>query len=196
MHGKHAVVFKHGGQEEWGIGRKRAIVVFAPARSFGSKMIWLLFWSAMVLAAIAAGCATPGRGALPRPEEPGAHAIQDARLREKMRELDALMYERMRTELEIDRDRRRQAKEIAVVAADLSRTVAAIVAAAPGLPLTADERSRFLALAEELRIRVDRLREQAGQGQIDAIPGTLGEITAVCGSCHRLFRKPLESTPD
>lgn len=138
----------------------------------------------------------PGRWALPRLEESGAHAVQDARLREQMRELDALMYERMRTELEINRDRRRQAKEIAVVAADLSHTVAAIVAAAPRLPLTADERSRFLALAEQLRIRVDRLREHAEKGQIDAVLGTLGDITAVCGSCHRLFRKPLESVPD
>lgn len=150
----------------------------------------------MVLAAIAAGCTMPGRGKMPGPKEPGAHAIQDARLREKMRELDALMYERMRTELEIDRDRRRQAKEIALAAVDLSRTVAAIVTAAPGLPLTVDERSRFLALAKQLRTWVDRLREQAEQGYIDAIPGILAEITAVCGSCHRLFRESLESTPD
>jgi cytochrome c556 len=196
MHGKHAVVCNFGCQEEGGIGWKRTVAESGTGLSFGYKVAGFFSWPVVVLAMIAAGCTAPGTRSLLRTEEPGAHAIQDVRLRARMRELDALMYERMRTELELDRDRRRQAREIAAAAADLSRTVAAIVATAPGLPLTADEQVRFLALAEQLRNRADRLREQAEQGQIDAIPGTLAEITAVCGSCHRLFRKPLGSTPD
>jgi hypothetical protein len=129
------------------------------------------------------------RTGLPDTGGPAPHAVHDRRLRQWMAEMNALMFERMRTELELDRERRRQAERIAGTAADLERTIGRIIDTLPRLALSPNERTTFLALADTLRSQVQTLKVQAQRNYIDALPDTLEHIQATCTACHRLFRK-------
>jgi len=120
---------------------------------------------------------------------PALHAIQDKQLRELMARMDALMQERFMTEPELDAERRKYARRIAVNAESLSQTVDSIVDRLPSLQLPRDEQHTFLALAQKLREQSRQLQEQAQSNQIDAIGGTVHVINTTCTSCHALFRK-------
>lgn len=145
-----------------------------------------------------AACSSLRDGPLSSPEltnntgSTALHAIQDARLRALMREMNSLMFERMRTELEIDRERRQKAAQIGRVADEMARTVVDIIDSLPRLSLEEDEKIMFLILAEKLRSQVKMLKQQADHNYIDAIPGTLERITTTCAACHQLFRKPAD----
>ncbi|HUL11381.1 MAG TPA: hypothetical protein VLU73_04320 [Methylococcaceae bacterium] len=126
---------------------------------------------------------------LPNTGQPALHAVQDARLHELMVEMNSLMFDRMRTELDIDRERRQRATQIAEVARSLSNTINAILATLPTLKLNPDEQTAFLALANKLRDQAGQLEQQASHNYIDAIPQTLDQMTHTCTACHGLFRK-------
>jgi hypothetical protein len=147
------------------------------------RIVALLFGAALV-----AGCASAPEG-LPDTGNPALHAVDDERLRELMGEMNNLVFERMRTELDIDRERRRKALKIAEVAGNMAQTVGAIIDTLPGLGLSPNEQTTFLTLADKLRSRVRTLEEQANRNYIDAIPGTLEQIETTCTGCHQLFRK-------
>jgi cytochrome c556 len=119
------------------------------------------------------------------------HAVQDTRLRTLMNEMKALLFERMPTELEIDRERSRKAAQIADVADSMSRTVDDIVQSLPRLSLQEDEKTVFLVMAGRLRQQVATLQAQARSNYIDSIPGTMEQISATCDGCHQLFRDPI-----
>jgi hypothetical protein len=124
------------------------------------------------------------------------HAVQDARLRHLMREMNSLMFERMRTELELDQERRQKAVQIGRIADEMAQTVVYIIDSLPRLSLNEHEETAFLTLAERLRNQVKLLQEQAEHNYLDAIPGTLRHITTTCTMCHQLFRKPVDRRQD
>lgn len=145
------------------------------------------------LSAVVACSATDDRqlpaSGLTKTGTPSAHAIQDARLRNLMREIDHLMFERMRTELEIDQARRRKAAQIGRIAHEMAQTVAGIADSLPRLSLETDQQAMFLTLADQLQNEIRMLKTQAEHNYIDAIPGTLERIATVCAQCHALFRE-------
>lgn len=118
------------------------------------------------------------------------HAIYDARLRDSMREIDNLMFERMLTELEIDQERRQKSAQIGRLADEMGRAVDYIIDSLPRLPLDENEKITFLTLADQLRNQVKILRKQADHNYIDTIPDILEHITTTCMTCHQLFRDP------
>jgi len=118
------------------------------------------------------------------------HAIYDARLRDSMREINNLMFERMLTELEIDQERRQKSAQIGRLADEMGRAVDYIIDSLPRLPLDENEKIKFLTLADQLRNQVKMLRKQADHNYIDTIPDTLEHITTTCVTCHQLFRDP------
>lgn len=126
---------------------------------------------------------------LPNTGQPALHALHDTRLRDLMAEMNSLMFERMRTELELDQERRQRARQIAASAAGLTRTIDAIVATLPRLNLNPGEQTTFIALANKLRGQTKLLEEQASRNQIDAMPATLDQMASTCTACHQLFRK-------
>lgn len=121
---------------------------------------------------------------------PALHAVQNDRLLELMNRMNALLFERMPTELEIDQERRRQAAEIAQVADAMAGTVDEIVASLPQLALAEDENTVFMVLAGRLREHVTTLQAQAHGNHIDGIPATVERMGATCDGCHQLFRDP------
>ncbi len=122
---------------------------------------------------------------------PALHAVQDARLRILMNEMNALLFERTPTELELDQVRRQKATQIADVADAMSRAVDEIVQNLPQLSLTGEEESVFLVLAGRLRDQVTTLQAQARGNYVDSIPGTIEQMSATCDGCHQLFRDPV-----
>jgi cytochrome c556 len=129
-----------------------------------------------------------GPKALPKTGQPALHAVQNARLDELMIEMNSLMFDRMRTELDIDRERRRRAGQIADTAEAMSRTIESVLATLPALNLTPGEQDTFAALANKLRGQAMQLEEQARRNYVDAIPQTLDQMTLTCTACHQLFR--------
>jgi cytochrome c556 len=137
------------------------------------------------------GTSPPGMAprALPDTGNPALHAVQNARLHALMTEMNSLMFDRMRTELDIDRERRRRAAQIAEVAQAMSRTIDGVLATLPSLDLAPGEQETFAALANKLRGQAGQLEKQARRNYVDAIPQTLDQMTLTCTACHELFRK-------
>ncbi|MCK7579329.1 MAG: cytochrome c [Chromatiales bacterium] len=101
------------------------------------------------------------------------------------------MFDRIRTEMEIDRERRKHALAIAESAGALASTIDAVVKELPQLNLSAAEQTTFTALAVKLLRQTERLQKQATRNHIDAIPGTLEQMALTCTSCHQLFRRTI-----
>lgn len=126
---------------------------------------------------------------LPDTGQPALHAVSDARLRQLMDQINGLMFDRFKTEPDIDRERRNYALKMADAADKLGSTVDVILSRLPALNLNPDEQTAFRALAGKLRAQASILNTQAKLNHIDAIEPTLEQITATCSSCHSLFRK-------
>lgn len=145
-----------------------------------------------VAAVILAACSATGKpppARLPDTGEPALHAVQNHQLHQLMAQMNSLMFETFRTELEIDKERRRQASQIADTARELSGTIDAIPATLPKLGLNDAEQVSFLALARRLHEQSQGLEQLARANQIDAMGPALQQMTLTCNACHQLFRK-------
>jgi len=118
------------------------------------------------------------------------HAVQNDRLRAIMNEFNALMFEQMYTELELDQQRRKKAKAIAEAAAALNRTVTELPGILSDLQLTADEQDVFRGLAVDLQRQASALEEHADRGDVEALRPMLYRMNTTCSACHSLFRGP------
>lgn len=121
--------------------------------------------------------------------KPALHAVQSERLQHLMQRLNDLMFERMLTEVELDRERRQRTSEIAQVASSMLQTVNDIPNALPTLALSPGERQTFLQLSSQLGEQVALLKQEAELNYVDAIPKRLQRVVATCNACHRSFRQ-------
>lgn len=147
---------------------------------------------AVAVLSLFAGCVdtAPQRAkSLPDTGSPALHAVNDTRLRELMDRINSLMFERFMTEQDLDKERRRQTRQIAEAAADLNAAVGGLLARLPELPLSDAERVAFRALAEKLRAQAGELQAQAEANRVDALSGNLERMSYTCNACHQLFRK-------
>lgn len=126
---------------------------------------------------------------LPNTGKPTLHAVHERRLDGLMRQMNSLMFDNLRTELELDRERRKHALKIAEEASALSKAVDQITDTLPNLNLSPEEQTLFLSLAKKLHDQAAVLKHQAQSNHIDAMPATLGQMSKTCTSCHQLFRE-------
>lgn len=126
---------------------------------------------------------------LPDTGTPALHALNDARLRELMDRMNALMFDRFMTQPELEQERRRYTAGISESARQLDATIDALLARLPALQLEPHEQDTFQAIAHKLRNEARTLNDQALQGDTDALPATLERISNTCTACHGLFRK-------
>jgi hypothetical protein len=105
-----------------------------------------------------------------------------------MDRMNSLMFERNLTEHELDNQRREVTDRVYNAANDLDQAIEGILAALPGLKLTADEQKVFRLLAVDLRGEARNLKAQAEAHQTEEIPATLAKMTVTCTTCHELFR--------
>lgn len=139
----------------------------------------------------AGGCRAPAadRPGLRSVDAPPAlHAVSSERLRQIMQRMDSLMFERMQTELELDRQRLRHVRALAEAAAELERTVDWIPGAVDDMGLSPEDRSRFLDLAGILRGEAGALRDRAEAGDLGALRHSLQRLESTCKACHGLYR--------
>lgn len=116
------------------------------------------------------------------------HAGGMDELRERMRRLDALVFERTLSPLAIDRERSRRADEIALLAGELA-AIAASLAKSGGIPSAGPaRRERFVANARRLGEEAAALERAAAERQIDAIPVRIERLGHACAACHAEFR--------
>lgn len=125
--------------------------------------------------------------------EPAQHAVHGKRLRTLMRDLEALLFERQRTQIEIDEDRRRYLARTVEVSNGLLESAAHIADAASDL--REDERPSFMALQNKLVSQTKALRILATTGRAEAIAPHYRAITTTCNACHSNFRDASGSTP-
>ncbi|MDD1623013.1 MAG: cytochrome c [Methylococcaceae bacterium] len=144
---------------------------------------------ATLLSACTATSQPAAPAGLPDTGQPALHAVSDARLRELMDQMNALMFERFMTQPEIDRERRIHAQKMADAAEKLGSAIDAILSRLPALNLNQDEQLTFRALAGKLGEQAHALNAQAKLNHIDNIEPMLDQMTATCSSCHTLFRK-------
>lgn len=131
----------------------------------------------------------PSLTGLPDTGEPALHALNDSRLRELMDRMNNVMFDRFKTQPELDKERDIYARKMAATATELSSAVDTILTRMPALNLAEGEQTAFRGLAKKLRDEANTLRHQTDHRQFDAIPATLDLITLTCSSCHELFRK-------
>lgn len=147
----------------------------------------------VVIAILLGGCSTklqtPAPATLHDTGDPALHALQNERLRELMVRMNRLVFEQIRTEIEIDQDRRHKALRIAEVAGELQQSADAIIAARASLNLGQSESTAFIALATKLKGQAIQLESLARHNQIEALPEVMMQITNTCTACHSLFRK-------
>jgi len=120
---------------------------------------------------------------------PALHAVQNERLSDLMLRMNALVFEQIRTEIEIGQDRRRKTLRIAEAAGKLQQSVDLIVAVQPSLNLEQHESVAFVALANKLKKQAIQLENLARDNQIEALAESMTQITNTCKACHSLFRK-------
>ena len=119
-----------------------------------------------------------------------AHASDSEHLRDLMHRLDSTYYDRIKTELEAERERAFYLERLSAALAEMAGTTDALAETAPDLGLDESGRARFTALARELHSQVSVLREFADRHDFAGFRRAYGEVERTCQACHALFRDP------
>jgi len=122
-------------------------------------------------------------------EEPIMHAVHNNRLKEIMKELNALAYTQMLGEIDTSKHNQIRTKEIAKIAGQLVANQKAVLATLPSLNLEANEEKTFIALVQKLSSSAEQMQTLANQDNVQALPAKMDAIASTCTSCHTLFRK-------
>lgn len=121
--------------------------------------------------------------------EPAIHAVQNTRLKEIMKELNALTYTQMLGEIDTSKPNQIRTKEIARIAGQLAANQKAVIATLPSLDLNPSEQSTFISLVHKLSSSAEQMQTLANQNNVQALPAAMDAVASTCTSCHTLFRK-------
>lgn len=119
---------------------------------------------------------------------PQLHAVMTNRINVLLDQMDTLMTDQNRTEIELDQDRKYKALRIADSAAELQRTVDIILKIQPTLDLSEHQAPVFIKLAKQLKQQGAELEQLALHNQIDALKPAMQRTKNTCMTCHSLFR--------
>lgn len=153
----------------------------------------------VISAAVLVGPACAGSGSarhahhLEDTGKPALHAVHGKRLRTMMRRLDALMFERQRTQVQIARDRREYVTATLEVSKELLESIPYIVSSAEDL--TAEDEATFAALADKLEAQVRTMAALATDGKAELLPKQYEAIVTTCNACHSSFRELAGDAP-
>lgn len=116
------------------------------------------------------------------------HALMTQQLDVLLRQLDVLWLDQHRTPLELDRERRRKAGQMASAADDLQRSADMIIALQPQLPLGPEAAPVFVQLAGQLRARGADIEALALNNRFAELQPAIENARATCQACHDLYR--------
>ncbi len=154
----------------------------------------LFAWSGLlinvILFSLSMGCANfSDKKAQPKwTGKPNLHQVRSAVLREKMRSMNALMFEYELDELRYDEQRSRQAASIAEIAGSMSESMNPS-SVKQELGLDAEYAPVFFKLAQRLKKQALALHKAAQQEQTEAYPQLFRAMVKTCNECHGKFRE-------
>ncbi len=139
-------------------------------------------------ALIACGATSTMPSARAPEPDPSQHVVRSERLRLLMRSMESLMHDRIQSDLELDKERLKQADELAEAAGELAATAEAIAGASTYASLDDAARARFDAFVVELQREASELQRLARDGQFAPSAAQFDRMRHVCAGCHSLYR--------
>lgn len=124
-----------------------------------------------------------------------SHADGIEALRERMRRMDALVFERVLTPLEIDHERMRRADEIADLASELAAAATELATASRETLPDDARRKRFLDNARRLGAEAAELRRLAAERRLGEVSAQIDRLGHTCAACHADFRPAGDARP-
>lgn len=146
----------------------------------------VLLWVMVMLAF--GGCTSNEQPAAAAGEGRAEHRIESDELRLLMRELNMVVYERQKSELERDDVRRRYALSLAAIVKELSGKIADVPADELGGKLTEKAYSRYENYAQQLNRDGDGIETVARNYELEKLEKKIMKMERTCDSCHALFR--------
>ena len=116
------------------------------------------------------------------------HRIKSNKLRMIMRTMNMTIYEREATPLDIDADRLRRAKMIAVLLDMISDELVGFVEEESELKLTSEEQDLFIKYSNEVGGHGRTFEEIATTERSEAFMPAMRQTVQTCNACHDRFR--------
>ncbi|TKI70320.1 hypothetical protein FCU45_03285 [Sulfurimonas crateris] len=146
-------------------------------------------FGAMICCAIAlflfSGCSLKEQSSKPALK----HMIQSEKLRILMRELDLVVYERQKSELERDKMRKRYVFTLADTLKKLSAEIENMPKGDLGSDLTPGDFDDYKRYAKNLNQDANELYLLAQNYEFELLTKKMEDIKTSCNSCHKQFRK-------
>lgn len=116
------------------------------------------------------------------------HMTESNKLNELMHELDMVVYDRFKSELQRDNIRRRYALNIAEKIKKLAFDIKEITPDKLGLNATKENIEIFNIYAKKLYKNSQEIEEIAQKYELEKLPSSLETMERTCNSCHSNFR--------
>ena len=116
------------------------------------------------------------------------HAISSQELRDIMRRMNQLVYEREMTALQTREMRTKRLKELIETVSDLVNSADKLTTALPGLNLNKEDQITFKAMARQLQDEAQNITRYAQDNDYISIDSVYQNLDDTCNACHRLFR--------
>ena len=114
--------------------------------------------------------------------------IESEELRLLMRELNMVVYDRQKSELDRDDTRRRYALNLADVVKELAVKIEHIAPDEPGQELTAKDRELYTRYAQELYKNGEEIHKVAQKYEMEKLESSMTKMQQTCDRCHALLR--------
>lgn len=119
---------------------------------------------------------------------PILHAVSSQELRDIMRRMNQLVYEREMTALQIQAIHTKRHKELVDTVSDLVNSTDDLTKALPGLNMEKHDQITFKAMASQLLKEAKKIKRFAEENDHNAINSVYQDLDDTCNACHRLFR--------
>ena len=116
------------------------------------------------------------------------HKVESEELRLLMQELDMVVYDRQKSELDRDDIRRRYALNLAAVVKELAYKIEHIPQDGLGENLTQKDRVLYIDYARELYANGEEINDVAQKYEMEKLESTIDNMQQTCNRCHALLR--------
>ena len=116
------------------------------------------------------------------------HKIESEELRLLMQELNMVVYDRQKSELDRDDIRRRHALNLADIVKGFAKKIESMPADKLGNELTVEDREMYLYYAQELYKDGEVINTVAQNYEMEKLDSTIVKMQQTCNRCHALLR--------
>ncbi len=116
------------------------------------------------------------------------HAIYSEELREIMRRMNQLVFEKELNELQKMEARVQHLRNLIDTVNELVVASESLTEALPGFELSHEEREIFYAMAKQLQIEANNIRKTAEETDYTYMDIAYQRLNDTCAACHELFR--------